>query len=135
MPRAALAAIFLFAGITGCGSDEGEPSSEPASTADAAPDPSIAGEIEGALALENATYGVTAADCSADNRYMNEVVVIDGDELVYQGTARPLQSWDGNDTIVFGGDDGVEERVRIEGDRLIRFPDDPSLRTVYTRCA
>lgn len=132
MPRALFALLPMLM-VAACGPDDGETVAGPDAESPL-PDPSIAGEIDAALALEDASYGVTAADCSADNRYMNEVVTIDEDGLVYQGVARPLWSMADDGTLVFRGDDDVEERVRIENDRLIRFPDDPALRTVYTRC-
>ncbi|WP_343346014.1 hypothetical protein WJT74_01480 [Sphingomicrobium sp. XHP0239] len=135
MPRALFALLPMLM-VAACGPDDGETVAGPDAESPL-PDPSIAGEIDAAPALKEARYGVTAADCNADNRYMNEVVEISGDELVYQGVARPLARYGEDGTYFFraeGDDADSEERVRIENDRLIRFSDDPALRTVYARC-
>ena len=98
------------------------------------PDPSIAGEIDAASALPNGIFGVTAADCDPDNRYMNETVIILADGLLAEDRTRPLREIEEDGTLVFGADGQDSERIRIDGDRLIRWPDQPRLRTVYARC-
>ena len=74
-------------------------------------------------------YGVTAADCDADNRYMTEFVEISDAGLTDRGTSHAVTDRKGDRLTLANG-----ETILLDEDALVRWPDDPAQATVYRRC-
>ncbi|MCM8556319.1 hypothetical protein [Sphingomicrobium sediminis] len=88
-----------------------------------------------ALAAYEGRYGVSAADCDPDNRYMTEYIEVADVGIAYRGELKTLSEIVDDTTFTFSASDQSLETIRFDGDALIRWPDDRSMRTVYRRCA
>lgn len=87
-----------------------------------------------ALAAYAGFYGVSAADCDPDNRYMSETIEMTDVGFAYRGEFWTLAEIIDEDAFRFSASDHAREVLRFDDDRLVRWPDDRRMRTVYTRC-
>lgn len=87
-----------------------------------------------ALAAHVGAYGVSAADCSTDNLYMDEMIEVTDVGFAYRGELLTLAEIIDDDSFRFTAPDGAAERVDFEAGNLVRWPDDRSARTVYLPC-
>ena len=87
-----------------------------------------------ALADHVGAYGVSAADCSSDNLYMDEMIEVTEVGFAYRGDLSTLAEIIDEDSFRFTAPDGAGERIDFEAGNLVRWPDDRSARTVYLPC-
>ena len=87
-----------------------------------------------ALATFVGTYGVSAADCSSDNRYMDEMIEVTDVGFAYRGDLHTLAEIIDDDSFRFTAPDGVAERIDFDRGSLVRWPDERSYRTIYQPC-
>ncbi len=87
-----------------------------------------------ALAAFAGRYGVSAADCDPDNRYMTEYIEVADVGFAYRGELNTLHSIDSDTRFTFSSSDGARETLAFADGDLLRWPDDRARRTVYQRC-
>ncbi|MBB3763248.1 hypothetical protein [Sphingomicrobium lutaoense] len=87
-----------------------------------------------ALARHEGLYGASHADCDPDNLYMDEYVELFDQGFAYRGELSTLAEIMGGGRFRFTNSEGVSEVVEVDGEELVRSPDDRARRTVYLRC-
>ncbi|WP_265561796.1 hypothetical protein [Sphingomicrobium arenosum] len=88
-----------------------------------------------ALAAHEGRYGVSAADCDPDNRYMTEYIDVTDVGFAYRGSLNTLHSIDGEARFTFSSPGGARETLAFQRGSLLRWPDNRAKRTTYQRCA
>ena len=87
-----------------------------------------------ALAAYIGTYGTSAADCSTDNVYMDEMIEVTDVGFAYQGELHTLAEIISDQSFRFTAPDGAEERIDFEQGSLVRWPETSAYRTIYNPC-